>query len=54
MSGDLGTDRQPLAITYQRQVTVSPASVRTSHRLRGASHLAAVTPVANAMSRRRS
>ena len=54
MSGTLGTDRQPVAMTYQRHVTSSPVSVVIVHSDAASSHAAASTRVEKRMSRRRS
>ena len=54
MSTSLGTDRHPVAITYQRQRMVSPWLVVIDHVDDASSHAAALTPVSKRMSRRRS
>ena len=53
-SGTFGIDRQPVAITYHRHTSSSPASVRTCQRRASSSHVAASTRVPKRMSRRRS
>nr|WP_304504652.1 hypothetical protein [Blastococcus sp. TML/M2B] len=54
MSGCLGTDRQPVAMTWKRLVTVSPPEVRTRQRPAASSQAASSTRVPKVMSRRRS
>ncbi len=54
MSSSLGTDRHPVAITYQRHVMVSPAPVVTFHVDVDSSHATAFTGVPKRMSLRSS
>ncbi len=54
MSSSFGTDRQPVAITYQRLVIVSPSPVVIVQVDVASSHAAVRTGVEKRMSRRRS